>query len=124
MRRVSKRRLARNQEVAEWRQALRVRVGRCELCLKPVKPELADVHELVVGCCRALALDKDYATLVLHRACHIRMEAYPIARQMAYLYLHRPQDWDLEAYYTLTKRRWPDMEDVLKWVRKLKGEFE
>jgi hypothetical protein len=120
MRRVSKTRAKRNKEVKQWREDLRKEVGRCEKCLKPAAN--LDVHELVPGNCRALALDKRYAVLCLHRLCHNALEAMTIPRQLAHLLRARPEDFDLAAYHQLISRHWPYEEDVLAFYEELKDE--
>jgi hypothetical protein len=118
MRRVSKTRQKRNQQVKQWREDLRKEIGRCEKCLKPAAH--LDVHELVPGNCRALALDKRFAVLCLHRLCHNALEAMTIPRQLAYLLRARPEDFDLPAYHQLISRHWPYEEEVLAFYEELK----
>jgi hypothetical protein len=119
MRRVSKTRAKRNREVKQWREDLRREVGRCEKCLKPAAN--LDVHELVPGNCRALALDKRFAVLCLHRLCHNALEAMTIPRQLAYLLRARPEDFQMEQYWELIGRRWPDIEDIQVFYDQLKS---
>ena len=119
MRRVSKKRRAVLSQVAKWRQDFRLRVGRCEKCLRPAPPDRLDVHELTPGCDRVRALNKSYAVLALHRFCHTEIEALTIPPQMAYLIRARPTDFNLEAYWQLIGRRWPDLEHILYFLEKL-----
>lgn len=112
MRRVSKKRAALNRAVKVWRENIRREVGRCEFCLSPAHWKTLDVHELVVGCHRAKALDKRFAVLCVHRDCHNTLEAMTIPWQMAYLLWARPQDFDMPAYHKLTGRVWPDEGDI------------
>lgn len=70
------------------------------------------MHELVPGYCRSLALDKRFAVLCVHRACHNMLERKTIPVQLAYLFLSRMYDFDLEKYYELIQRRWPDWSEV------------
>lgn len=119
MRNVSKKRQRLNRSVAEHRQALRQRVARCEVCLDPAAPEWLDVHELVPGSSRAKALDKDFALLCATRRCHDYLETLTIPNQLAYLYIARPSDFDLEKYYALIGRRWPDWDEVSGYVTQI-----
>jgi hypothetical protein len=120
MRRVSRTRAKRNSQVKQWREDLRKEIGRCEKCLKPAAN--LDVHELVPGNCRALALDKRFAVLCLHRLCHSALEAMTIPRQLAYLLRARPADFLMEEYWELIGRRWPDIEDIRVFYDQLKSE--
>ncbi len=119
MRNMSERFRLRADEAEPVRAALRQR-GVCEVCLQPASPENLDVHELVPGCCRQLALDQRYATLCATRLCHSYIETLTIPNQLAYLHIARPSDFDLEKYYSLTKRRWPDWDEVSAWVGRIK----
>lgn len=120
MRRVSKKRRSLMSQVGPWREQFRERVGRCEKCLKSCPAASLDVHELVPGYVRAKALDKPYAVLALHRHCHTEIEALTIPHQMAYLIRARSKDFNLELYWKLLGRRWPDMEHILYFLEKLK----
>lgn len=117
MRAVSLKRQKLNREVGPWRQNLRERVGRCEMCLRPKSPENLDVHELVPGSSRSKALDKVFAVLCVCRPCHNDIERLTIPNQLAYLYISRPTDFELPLYYELIGRRWPDWDDVYRFVR-------
>jgi hypothetical protein len=120
MRRISPKRRQLIEATRQWRDDFRAEIGRCEKCLKPTSPAALDVHELVAGSSRAKALDKRYAVLCLHRACHTLLEAMTIPRQLAYLLRARPQDVDMESYYRLTGRRWPDLADIRGFYEELK----
>lgn len=119
MRRVSKKRARLNRSVKQWRLNLCIELGRCEVCQRPYHPSFLEVHELCIGACRPLALTSRFATLVVKRDCHDYLESLTIPHQLAYLFLSRPKDCDLESYYTLTKRRWPDLEEIQEWARKI-----
>ncbi len=89
MRRVSKSRAAFNKEANEWRADFKSSVGRCEYCLIKALGSSLDADEIARGCCRKISLMAPYAILVV-----------------------RPEAYDLEAFWLLTRRRWPDQEDV------------
>lgn len=120
MRRVSKKRKKLINQTREWRDELRNRVGRCEVCLQHCSAELLDVHELVFAPLRAKALDKPYAVLACHRRCHDYIETLTIPHQLAYLLRAAPERWNLEKYWFLCRRNWPDMEAVLYFLARLK----
>ena len=119
MRRVSNRRQKLLSEVGPWRQAFKKKIGRCEKCLKPAKPEQLDCHEVVTGNVRAKALDKKYAVMCVHRYCHNELEQLTIPHQLGYFIRARAEDCDLEALWRLMGRRWPDMEHILYFLEKL-----
>ena len=105
MRPYSKKRSLRNRQVAQFRRALIVEVGRCELCRQRFGLE---VHEICRGPHREKALDQRCALLVVCRRCHSeRLSSraeWPESRQLAALKRSRPGDYDLEAYNALVGR--------------------
>lgn len=94
-----------------WREAQVRIVGACERCGSCVG---LCVHEIARGIAdRKKAQDKGYATLVLcDPGCHQIVGEWTRAAQLALLYLRRPGEYDLEAYYRIVARRWPSQEDV------------
>jgi hypothetical protein len=112
MKQVSDKRRALNDAVRPWRQAIRDRVKRCEHCLKRKLPSELDVDEIARGSCRAIALTAEYAVLVVCRLCHRKVQDWSRARRLALLMLARPAEYCLEKFWALTKRNWPDQEDV------------
>lgn len=119
MRRVSAARKRRLAEVNQWREDFRASTGRCEMCLVAASPEALDLHELVTGACRKLALDAPYCVLAAHRHCHSILEMLTIPNQLAYLLRAAPERFDLHAYHRLTKRVWPDLDTILAFKEKL-----
>jgi hypothetical protein len=119
MRRISKKRLGMMKVASEWRESLKSQVSRCEFCLKPASASWLDCDEIARGSSRALALTAEYAILVVHRHCHDHIQNWPRARRLALLYLARPSDYDLEAFWELTSRRWPEQEDVDREIEQL-----
>ena len=89
------------------------------MCLKPTAPEHLDVHELVPGYCRKLALTSEFACMCLHRRCHNIMEMLTIPQQMAYLLKNAPERFDLPAYHKLIQRAWPYLEEIEAFKEKL-----
>ncbi len=116
MRRISEKRLLLLKEVSQFRASLRRDVGRCELCLKPARPDSLDVHELVPGYLRAQALDKSFATMCLHRHCHNIIEMLTIPNQLAYFLRARPESFNIDLYWKLMARKWPSMDQVLHFL--------
>lgn len=115
MRRVSEKRRELNTRVRPWRLRRIEQAGSCMVCgASPKNPhknlplELSAlcVHEIANGPLRAKALDKPYATLVACGRCNLGplndKGRFPEARQLAVLLQESPEDYDLEAYLTLT----------------------
>lgn len=110
MNRYSTKRRQRNAEAQPVRDALKARVGRCELCHGI---ERLEVHEigLARGCNRVLALDCPYSLLVLcgddipgcKQGCHSRVQNWPEPRELALLMQERYEDYDLKAHLFLTR---------------------
>ena len=119
MKKISRKRADLLRSVEPFRRALRIRVSRCEFCLKTANPHSLDVHELVPGYLRALALDKVYATLCVTRLCHQQIERLTIPNQMAYLLRSRPESFNIELYWKLMRRQWPSMEEILYFLAKI-----
>ena len=111
MRRVSKKRAARNAEAKPILDALIARVGRCEVCPRDHRQVRSgwirwrlDVHHIARGSHREKALDKPFAVLVVCWVCHERIHfgtGWPQARQLAILKRKRPKDYDLDAFNRL-----------------------
>lgn len=93
----------------EWAEE-RCRTYPCDLC----GGDAGEVHHIARGQNRQLALTAVFATLVLCDACH-RYWAHrggKIAEQLARLKYNRPLEYDIEKFYQLTDRRWPDEEEI------------
>ena len=101
MRPYSKKR-SRNRQVAQFRRALIVEVGRCELCRQRFGLE---VHEICRGPHREQALDQRCALLVVCRRCHSeRLSSraeWPESRQLAALKRSRRADYSLAEFNAL-----------------------
>lgn len=121
MRQWSKKRQQRWREVEEWRSRFKAEIGMCEVCRKHKAPEYLDGHELCIGSLRQKALDQRWCVLVVCRPCHTMLESLTIPQQLAYLLLSRPEDYDLDEYYRLCQRRWPDHESVFEWAVRIAG---
>jgi hypothetical protein len=109
-----------NAAVDPWRNALRLRVGKCEWCGSD-RNGLA-VHEIARGPNRAAALDKPFAVLVLCAACHRDLHELPGAHAvclgLALLRYNRPQNYHLENFFRLAGRRWPPVEIIDLWWKR------
>ncbi len=112
MRRVSKARMALRKEADPWREQFKESVGRCEYCLIKAAGSSLDCDEIARGSCRKIALMAPYAILVLHRHCHHHVQNWTRAKRLAILLLARPDDYNLQEFWRLTRRNWPDQEDV------------
>lgn len=116
MRRVSKKRQRMNTAIKPFRDALRERVRRCEVCGCNREPHALAIHEIANGPLRSKALDKEYAVLVVclnpnfqrQEDCHREVQEWSEARQLALLYLRRSASYDLKAYLELTNPRAPN----------------
>jgi len=107
------------KDVGPWREDFKSEVGRCEFCLQKASADFLDADEVARGCCRKIALQARYAILILHRHCHRHVQNWSRAKRLAILKLARPEDYDLEAFWKLTRRNWPDQEDVDREVESL-----
>ncbi len=122
MKRTSPRRAAREAAVRDWRYQFCARVGRCECCLKPASVENLCCDEIARGSGhRQKALDQPFALLVVRVDHHDRIQNWSRAKRLALLYIARPSDFDLEKWYALTGRRWPDWEEVSACVNEILG---
>lgn len=101
------------EEQTRWRESKIMDVGACDLCGSDAIAYLC-IHEIARGIHRAKAMTAAYAQLILCDTCH-RYWAHrggKVAEQLARLRFVRAVDYDLEEFYTLTDRRWPDSDDV------------
>lgn len=119
MKRISDKRRKREAAARPWRNALKVRVGRCEHCLKPKAPEYLDVDEIARGSHRQMALEAEYAVLVVCRPCHAIVQPWSRAKRLALLYLSRSTDYCLESFWKLTSRCFPSQEEVDREIANL-----
>lgn len=129
MRRQSAKFRARKREAKPFRDALKARVGRCEVCFHDPRRVRSgfiawnlSVHEIANGANRQKALDKAYAVLVVCPLCHEKLGGkgeYPESRQLAMLRRSRPGDYDLAAYNRLVCRAetYITTEDVDAWEK-------
>lgn len=125
LRRQSKKHRRRAAEAKPWREQLKARVGKCEMCGCPW--DGLEVHEIANGRNRQKALDKPFAVLVLCNYCNVHEATdkakWPDAKQLALLKRSRPEDYDLAAYNLLFARG-PDRvtaEEVEAAVMELEG---
>jgi len=98
MRRISAKTRKRIEECRPFREQFKAEVGRCEVCGKRWGLQ---IHEIARGSSRSAALDKRYAILVLCFECHLEVDGWPRAKQLAVLKRSRPADLDLEAFNVL-----------------------
>lgn len=94
-------------EVSQFRRDLVWEVGRCEVC-GAYDPTIVP-HEIAGGSGnRQQALDKRFAILIVCMTCHKAIHAVPVLwtriRQLAFLYVSRPDDLDLEKFCALIGR--------------------
>lgn len=119
MKRISKKKAARDAECREFRQQHLADIGRCDLC-DPAKRRNSrlELHEIARGPLRAAAQDKAYAILCLCQEHHETVDGWPHARQLAVLKTMRPRHYNLAAFnaivgYSPTRIT---EEDVEKWI--------
>jgi hypothetical protein len=110
----TKKRAAIDRKAKPVRDALVERVGVCEYCGQPAysnNPLVA--HEVTGGGIRAKSQAQPCGQLVLHYwNCHPKIHTFSKAKQLAILKHRRQEDFDIEAYYLLIDRRFPDEEDI------------
>lgn len=110
------------QGAREWRLAFVMEVGRCEVC-GDTRLEYLCGHETIranlrryVKCLRSIVL------VVCNPVCHRRIEreAWPVERQLAYLYRSRPLDFRLSEVNRWSIRR-IQRADVMHWAKQIEG---
>ena len=130
MRRVSKKRVARNAECKPVRDRLKREIQHCEICgHDPKRVDPAGVrwamhcHEIARGTHRGKALDRRFALLVVCWYCHeyklSSLAEWPQSRQLAALKRSRPGDYDLPAFLRLKNPNAPaaiTQEEVDGWT--------
>lgn len=131
MKRVSAKRRRREAEAKPFRDALKARVGRCEVCLSPRMVDDLAGHEIHNGYAgRQVSLDKAFGVLIVCREpnyrkqcdCHATVQNESEARQLARLYTVRPSDFDLPAFNAMVNPRASNritLSEVMAEVRKL-----
>lgn len=84
------------QELAEWRLAFVLGIGRCEVCGQCDLETLCG-HEIIRAGLRRFVKGNPAIVLVVGHKCHVRIddEAWSVAKQLAYLYRSRPLDFRL-----------------------------
>ena len=130
MRSVSPKRRQREAEALPFRNALKERVGRCEVCLSPRMVDDLAAHEVANGALRMACLDKAFGLLIVCRYpnfrkqcdCHRIVQNESEARQLARLYTVRPSDFDLPAFNRMVNPRAPNritLDEVMAEVDRL-----
>jgi len=108
-------------QISEWREALVAEVCRCEFC--GLRNRVLQPHEVARGIHRQKALCARFAILVLCLDCHAAVHRMAGEDQrglgLALLRRSRPHDYNLEAFYDLTDRRFPSPESVRLWGLRL-----
>lgn len=117
LRRKSKKRAATDRAAAKFREQIIAEVGRCEWCGRYFS---LCCHEISRGSSRLKSLEMRSCILVLCNAphgmrpsCHGQIQAWDRAKQLALLYLRRPGDYNLQAYWEVIGRRKPEQCDVM-----------
>ena len=119
MRRQSKKTAAREAVVGPMLDALKIELGRCEVCGSSKRR--LEAHEIPRGAHRSKARGKLFASLIICFACHRKLDdtkEWPHARQLYFLRRSRPKDFDLAAFNALVgrgKNRITE-EEVETWV--------
>lgn len=102
------------KQVRSFRDAFREELGRCELCRKG-KPQL---HELTQGYGRRTrALGNRSLVVGLCGNCHRKIHLMALKGKilcLALLRLRRPADYNLQTFWEVNGRRWPDNEEVME----------
>jgi len=92
---------------------MRKEIGRCEWCRRG----RIFLHEIAQGFGkRHLALDKRGLVIGLCFDCHRKIHSLGLKGKvigLAILRARRPQDYNLQLFWEVNGRRWPDHEEVL-----------
>lgn len=91
----------------------------CDIC----RADAAVVHEIARGTPhRQKALLASYATLVLCSPCHdLKVhQGMSVAEQLAFVFVRRPDEFELNRFWELTGRMWPSNLEVWKCVKKIR----
>lgn len=115
--RTSPKRRALNADVPADYAALVAMTIRCEFCSRrrPLEP-----HHLCQGGLRASTLYDVKVLLMLCRCCHDEIHRLSAANKAIGLALLRHAGrLDLEHFYRVTGRRWPDADCVELWAERL-----
>ena len=92
----------------EWAERV-TRFRDCEIC----GSDAGEVHHIARGANKDRTRRELCAVLFVCRACHKQVhEGMSVAEQLAYLWLRRPLDFNAEAFWKLTGRVWPSLEDI------------
>ncbi len=101
------------KEIKPFREAMRKEIGRCELC----RSGKVSLHEIAQGFGRRrLALDKRGLIVGLCEGCHRMVHSMGLKGKvlcLAVLLARRPADYNLQLFWEVNGRRWPDHEEVL-----------
>lgn len=119
MKRMSEKRRERMKDVDAFRDELFDAVGgQCEWC---GARDRLDPHEIARAGSKQQSMDQRCAVLLLCRDCHdsIHRSSDDRAIGLAVLYLARSSDFDIERFYKLEGKRYPDLAVVLRWSRRL-----
>ncbi len=116
LRHMSDRRREREDEARPTRVALKERLRRCEVCGRQRETWELAIHEISNGPLRQTSLDLLFALLAVcfgpnfaaQTDCHRITQEEPETRQLARLWLSRPEDFDLKAYLTMTRPAAPN----------------
>ena len=122
----------REAEARPFRDALKERVGRCEVCLRPRMVDYLACHEVANGPLRQTCLDKAFGILVVDRYpdfkrqtdCHRIVQNESEARQLARLYIARPSDFDLVAFNRMVNERAPNRITLAEVMAEVSNLFQ
>ena len=91
----------------------------CEFCSEfhPLEQ-----HHIAQGVDRAAAGDNPACSIWICQDCHTWIQGVRDCRPigLAIIKIRRPDDYDLEEFYRVTNRRFPDAASVKKWVKRLR----
>jgi hypothetical protein len=110
----------RNAAEAEAVATLRMYVDGCEFCRRDVATE---PHHLASGCNKAASVGDVSLLVMLCRPCHDTIEAMRSVDERAcgLAIAYHAGRLNLEHFYRVTGRRYPDWRDVELWVKRITG---
>lgn len=99
-----------------------MQIGKCEFCQRS-RDDLIQ-HEIANAADRTKArVEPPYAVIVVcspcHRTLHRMAKEDAVAAGLAIIKRERLEDYNLKAFWDMTARRFPDVETIELWSRRI-----